>query len=147
MPGDGGTQVPLPSGAVWSQYPDVAVVVLCFALAAVSLFVFLKWSLSEYKKFRSDDLLWRKEQNWERDAAVAEQNRLWREAMSLRDSRYEQYDRERQGTLTQLVEAMAGLAEQISEHDVQAKEILFMTRRVDENTRPAPKAVERRKPQ
>lgn len=140
-----GTDVPLPSGAVWNQYPDVAVVVLCFALATVALFVFLKWAISEYKKFRTEDLMWREKQNISRDSAVAEQNRMWREAMGSRDSRYEQYDRERQGTLTKLVEAMTGLADQISEHDVQAKEILFVAKRVDENTRPGPKPTERRK--
>ncbi len=138
-------QVPLPTGDVWVQFPLVAVIVACFAVAGVSMFAFTKWIWGEYKQMRDKDLAWRENQNLARDAAVAEQNRLWRDAMAVRDARYEQYDRERQSTLAQLAESMQGIAEQIKDHDAQAKEILVVTKRVDENTRPG--RVERRKPQ
>ncbi len=95
-------QVPLPTGDVWVQFPLVAVIVACFAIAGGGIFYFTRWIWGEYKKERDKDLAWRESQNKAREDAVAEQNRLWREAMAERDLRYEQYDKERQGTLAQL---------------------------------------------
>ena len=129
-------QVPLPSGDTWSQFPLVAVLVLCFALAGTGIFFFTRWIWTEYKAMRAEDLAWRQRQNEAREAAEAEQNRLWREAMSARDARYEQYDRERQGTLAQLAASMAGIADQIKDHDRQAKRILTLTEHIDQNTKP-----------
>jgi uncharacterized oligopeptide transporter (OPT) family protein len=127
---------PIPPVDTWGQFPLVGVIVLCFIVAALGVFYFTRWIWSEYKKIRAEDLAWRERQNAAREAAVAEQNRLWREAMTVRDARYEQYDRERQGTLAQLAESMAGIASQISEHDAQAKNILAITKEIDRNTRP-----------
>lgn len=129
-------QVPLPTGDVWVQFPLVALIVAVMALAGIAIFFFTKWIWGEYKKMRAEDLEWRATQNKAREEAVAEQNRLWREAMTVRDARYEKYDRERQGTLAQLAASMSGLGSQLQEHDAQAREILIITRRVEENTRP-----------
>jgi hypothetical protein len=129
---------PIPSTEVWLQFPLVAVIVLCFVLAGFGIFFFTRWIWNEYKAERQKDLEWRAEQNKQREAAVAEQNRLWREAMAERDRRYEQYDRERQTTLIELAASMASISKQITDHDAQAKEILSVTRRVEENTRPLP---------
>jgi hypothetical protein len=131
-------QVPLPTGDVWVQFPLVAVIVACFALAGIGIFAFTKWIWGEYKRERDKDLAWRELQNKAREDAVAEQNRLWREAMAARDLRYEQYDKERQGTLAQLAASMAGLVTKLDDHDVQAKEILIITERIDQHTQPIP---------
>lgn len=128
--------MPTPSGDVWVQYPLVAVIVLCFVVAGGAIFAFTKWIWGEYKKVQEADRIWKETQNKAREEAEAEQNRLWREAMSNRDARYEQYDRERQGTLAKLADSMAGIATQIKDHDLQAKEIMAITKRVDQNTRP-----------
>ena len=125
---------PIPSSDVWIQFPLVAVIVLCFIVAFAGIFGVTRWIWGEYKKERLLDLAWRAEQNVAREAAVAEQNELWRVSMSARDMRYEQYDRERQSTLQALAGLMAGLTAQISAHDLQAKEILDTTRRVEQNT-------------
>jgi response regulator RpfG family c-di-GMP phosphodiesterase len=129
---------PIPSTEVWLQFPLVAVIVLCFILAGAGIFFFTKWIWGEYKIERQKDLDWRENQNKQREAAVAEQNKLWREAMAERDTRYETYDRERQSTLKELAASMEGIASQLKEHDQQAKQIAAVVNRVEENTRPLP---------
>jgi hypothetical protein len=129
-------QVPLPSGEVWLQFPVVAVIVLCIALISLAVFGFTRWVWSEYKKERQLDLNWRAEQNKLREDAIAAQNNIWRDAITSRDARYEQYDKERQTTLSQVAVSMASLARQLEDHDAQAKNILSITERIDDNTRP-----------
>lgn len=138
-------QVPLPTGEVWVQFPIVAVIVACFALAGAGIFFFTKWIWGEYKKERDKDLEWRGAQNKLREEAVAEQNKLWRESMAIRDAqiaqrdaRYEQYDRERQGTLREIAVSVANMANDLKDHDERAKNISHVVNRVDENTRPLP---------
>lgn len=131
------TPVPLPSAEIWKEYPLVSVIVLCFALACVAVFFFTRWVWTEYCKEKDKDLAWRETQNMARERAVAEQNALWREAVAERDIRYERYDKERQGTLTQLAETMAGMVEQLQAHDSQAKEILRLSQDIDKNTQPS----------
>jgi septal ring factor EnvC (AmiA/AmiB activator) len=129
---------PIPSTEVWLQFPLVAVIVLCFVLAGAGIFFFTKWIWGEYKIERQKDLDWRAAQNKQREEAVADQNLLWRQAMAERDIRYETYDRERQSTLKELAASMAGIANQLKEHDQQAKDIAAVVNRVDEHTRPVP---------
>jgi hypothetical protein len=132
--------VTLPSSETWVQFPVVAVIVLCIALIAAAVFAFTKWVWGEYLKQRDLDLQWREGQNTKREASVAEQNKLWRDAMALRDARYEQYDKERQELLAQISASMAGVAHQLQEHDDQAKRIMEVTERIDQNTQPIPGA-------
>ena len=125
-----------PTGDVWVQFPLVAVIVACFILAFTGLYFLIRWIWNEYKCERDKDLLWRAEQNDKREAAIAMQNEIWRDAITSRDARYEQYDKERQTTLSQVATSMASLATQLQDHDLQAKTILSITERIDDNTRP-----------
>ncbi len=125
-----------PSADVWAQFPLVGVIVACFVLAAIAVFQFTKWVWSEFQKSQEKDKAWRTEQNMAREANVAEQNRLWREAMTERDARYEKFERERQSTLTQLAQSILGIAKQLEDHDAQAARISVTVERIDQNTKP-----------
>lgn len=140
-------QVPLPTGDVWLQFPLVAVIVLVIALLGLSVFGFTKWIWGQYKIERDKDLAWREDQNAKREAAIAEQNRLWRESVIAMNARYEQYDRQRQGTLEKISASLESVAADLKAHDMQAKEIGKTVNRVEENTRPLPgqPGYERRK--
>jgi hypothetical protein len=131
--------VPLPPASTWGEFPVISVIVLCFALAFVSIFFAIRWVWGAYCKEREKDLAWRAEQNKQREQAAAEQNKLWREAVAERDARYEIYDRERQGTLKELADTMAGMVKQLTDHDEQAKEIKQIVQRVDVNTQRRPR--------
>jgi hypothetical protein len=131
-------QVPLPTGDVWVQFPLVAVIVACFALAFTGIFVITKWIWSEYKKERDKDLAWRETQNEKREAAQDARDQQWREMITAQYAQYNAYDRERQSTLLKLVDSMAGISDKLEEHDDQAKAIMHTINRVDENTRPMP---------
>jgi hypothetical protein len=133
-----------PTGEVWVQFPLVAVIVACFILAFTGIFFITRWIWGEYKQERDKDLAWRADQNEKREAAIAFQNNVWREAITSRDARYEQYDKERQTTLSQVATSMASLAHQLEDHDAQAKQIMSITERIDDNTRPVERS--RRKP-
>ena len=125
-----------PSTDVWAQFPLVGVILACFAAAAIAVFQFTKWVWGEYLKSRAEDMAWRERQNMAREANVAEQNRLWREAMTDRDARYEKFDRERQSALTQLAQSILGIAKQLEDHDAQAVGIKATVDRIDQNTKP-----------
>lgn len=133
-------QIPIPGGETWVQFPVIAVIVLCFLLAGSGIFGFTKWIWNQYRAERDKDLDWRERQNAQREAAVAEQNRLWREAMAERDVRYEQFDQQRESTVKMLAANIKEIAEALKSHDGQAKEIKTVVERIDrEITRPRTK--------
>lgn len=132
--------IPLPPEETWIQFPVVAVIVLCFALAFTGIFFLVRWIWGEYKCERDKDLLWREGQNALCEKASAEQNELWRATIKERDIRFEKYDAERQGTLAAITISLGGIAHQLADHDLQAKTILNLTERIDDNTRPKPRA-------
>jgi hypothetical protein len=116
-------QVPLPPTSTWDQFPVVAVIVLCLAAALVAIYYFTRWVWSEFKKERDLDRVWRESQNDKREAAVAEQNQLWREAMIERDQRWEEADKQKQVTLKDMAGMMGRMIQMLSDHDTQAKDI------------------------
>ena len=116
-------QVPLPPTSTWDQFPVVAVIVLCLAAAFVAIYYFTRWVWSEFKKERDLDRVWRESQNDKREAAVAEQNQLWREAMIERDQRWEEADKQKQVTLKDMAGMMGRMIQMLSDHDTQAKDI------------------------
>lgn len=125
-----------PTGEVWLQFPVVAVIVACFILTFTGIFFVVRWIWVEYKCERDKDLAWRADQNQKREEAIAAQNNIWRDAITSRDARYEQYDKERQTTLSQIAVSMESLSAQLQEHDDKANQIMSLTERIDDNTRP-----------
>lgn len=103
------------------------------------MFVFTRWVVNVYRAERDKDLAWRGRQNEQREAAVAEQNRLWREAMAERDLRYEKFDQQRESTVKDLSANIKDIAEVLRNHDAQAKQILVTVEKIDQQTtRPIP---------
>lgn len=132
-------QIPIPGGETWVQFPIIAVIVLCFLIAFSGVFAFTRWAVNVYRAERDKDLAWREKQNEQREAAVAEQNRLWREAMAERDIRYEQFDQQREATVKDLSANVKDIAEVLRNHDAQAKQILVTVDKIDKQmTKPVP---------
>jgi hypothetical protein len=128
------------SNPAWKDFPVVTLIVMVFIIAGIGA----RWFWSDFKreaaradKARADeaekDRIWREKQNDKREQAVAEQNKLWREAVALRDARYEQYDRERQTTLEKIASALDNVVtkQDLQEHDSQAREIKIVVERID----------------
>jgi hypothetical protein len=129
-------QIPIPGGETWIQFPIVAVIVLCFLLAGSFVFAFTRWAVNVYRTERDKDLEWREKQNQQREAAVAEQNRQWRQAMAARDIRYEQLDRERESKVTDLANMLEKIATILQTHDAKTDAAMVV---MQERTRPRPK--------
>jgi hypothetical protein len=68
--------------------------------------------------------------------------------MVQRDVRWEDQDEKKQAALQDLARMMGRMIEMLGDHDGQAKHILEISQRVEENTRPLPGSPgwERRKP-
>ena len=127
---------PLPPADTWSEFPVIAVIVLCFALAFTGLFFIVKWVWREYACERDKELSWRETQALLRDTAAAQQNQLWRDAMLERDVRYEKYDSQRQHVLEHFAETLGGMNRLLITHDEQAKVILANQGIIINQTRP-----------
>lgn len=125
--------MPLPTGDVWVQFPLIAVIVACFALAGVGIFTVTKWIWNEYKKQRDIELLWREGEERKRELAGAEQNNLWRGALLERDVRWETSDKITQAATKDLAGMMSHMIVMLADHDAQAKNILIKTDEVLEN--------------
>jgi hypothetical protein len=138
--------IPLPTGDVWIQFPLIAVIVACFVLTFVGLFIFTKWVWGEYKAQRDIELDFRKIEALKRDRAFAEQNTLWREALLERDVRWEIADKITQVATKELAGMMSHMIAMMADHDAKAQDILVNTNTLLENqksnTRRRPKTQE-----
>jgi hypothetical protein len=127
---------PLPPADTWTEFPVIAVIVLCFALAFTGLFFTIKWAWREYACERDKELVWRENQAALRDKAAAQQNQLWRDAMLERDMRYEKYDSQRQHWLDNLAPIMGEMNKLLITNDQQVRVILANQGKIIDQTRP-----------
>ena len=113
----------MPDTSIWNQFPIVAVVVLALAFVGGGFYAFARWVWSEYCKERDKDRTWRVEQNKARAEATEIQNTAWQTTVKEMAARWEQQDKEREGTLKAIADATAKMLDKLDRHDERAQRI------------------------
>jgi hypothetical protein len=121
----------MPPAAIWQEFPNIAVIVLVLALIGGGFYTFARWVWMEYCVERDKDREWREEQNSAREDALKIQNSAWQDTIKELAARWEQQDREREGTLKAIAEATTKMLDKLDRHDERAA-------RIEENTKPLP---------
>lgn len=116
-------QVPLPTGEVWVQFPIIAVIVLCFALAFGGLYVFIRWAWGAYQTNKKADLAWREAQNEKREIAQnTRDEKMTGFFLSVSASNAADIS-DMRAVSDRITKALDALLINYANHDLQAKEI------------------------
>lgn len=113
----------LPSATIWERFPEIAIVILVLVVIAAGVFLFLKWAWSEYSKERDKDRAWREEQNKSRQDASDKQNLDWQTTVNKLADRWQEQDKEREGTLKAICDATSRMLDKLDKHDERAQRI------------------------